>query len=161
MQTTTQEKYRNYLTTEYWQEVSRAVKARAGHRCQVCNTQFWLEAHHRTYAHRGNELEHLDDMICLCTRCHSIFHMSETASVPVAGLGMARAQLGPQAGREMARFRPNIEKEELVLITRENCRRLSSTKEPWHWMMEAGINPRKSGWMKRAVGQRVPKRFLR
>jgi len=66
--------YADYLKTPYWALVSKHVKARAGHRCQVCNSQMDLAAHHRTYEHRGYELEHLDDLICMCHRCHSVFH---------------------------------------------------------------------------------------
>jgi hypothetical protein len=69
-----QQRYQDYLQTEYWQQVSGAVKAQAGYRCQVCNSPHDLQAHHRSYANRGNELKHLDDMTCLCRRCHGIFH---------------------------------------------------------------------------------------
>lgn len=67
-------KYDEYLQTEYWQEVSKAVKAKAGWKCQICNSPHDLNAHHRTYEHRGNELEHLEDMTCLCRRCHANYH---------------------------------------------------------------------------------------
>lgn len=67
-------KYDDYLKTDYWQQVSRKVKERGGYRCQICNSPHDLQAHHRTYEHRGNELNHLDDLICLCRRCHAIFH---------------------------------------------------------------------------------------
>ncbi len=68
------DKYGEYLKTDYWITVSKAVKARAGYRCQICNSQHDLQAHHRTYDHRGKELDHLDDLICLCRRCHETFH---------------------------------------------------------------------------------------
>lgn len=68
------ESYDNYLKTEYWQSVAKAVKARAKFKCQVCNSPLDLVAHHRTYENRGKELEHLDDLICLCRRCHEVFH---------------------------------------------------------------------------------------
>lgn len=67
-------KYNDYLKTDYWKAVSDAVKRRAGYRCQLCNSQHDLCAHHRTYEHRGSELENLDDLVCLCRRCHEIFH---------------------------------------------------------------------------------------
>lgn len=67
-------KYDEYLKSEYWQLVSKAVKGRADFRCQVCNSQHDLQAHHRTYEHRGRELDHLSDLICMCRRCHGIFH---------------------------------------------------------------------------------------
>lgn len=71
---TPQIRYSEYLKTDYWKAVSLEVKKRAGFRCQLCNSQMDLVAHHRCYDHRGNELEHLGDLICLCARCHSLFH---------------------------------------------------------------------------------------
>ncbi len=47
---------------------------KSGYKCQVCNSPHDLNAHHRTYENRGNELKHLDDLVCLCRRCHEIFH---------------------------------------------------------------------------------------
>ena len=73
----TQSQYQAYLTTPYWREVSRAVKKRAGFRCQLCNSPLDLQAHHRTYEHKGDELNHLDDLICLCKKCHKNFHAVE------------------------------------------------------------------------------------
>jgi phage terminase large subunit GpA-like protein len=69
-----QTSYQDYLQTPYWKEVSRAVKKRFGWRCGVCNSPQNLEAHHRTYEHKGSEMDHLDDLICLCKICHQIFH---------------------------------------------------------------------------------------
>lgn len=67
-------KYSDYLKSAYWQAVSKVVKAKARYRCQVCDSPHDLNAHHRTYAHRGSELDHLDDLVCLCRRCHETFH---------------------------------------------------------------------------------------
>lgn len=75
-------KYEDYLKTDYWKEVSRLVKKRAGFKCQMCNSPHDLAAHHRTYEHRGSEMDHLDDLICLCRRCHAIFHGKEEAERP-------------------------------------------------------------------------------
>lgn len=78
------QKYDAYLKTDYWKAVTNAVKKRAGYRCQVCNSQHDLQAHHRTYEHRGHELDYLDDLICLCRRCHGVFHGTISAlSKPV------------------------------------------------------------------------------
>lgn len=68
------QRYAEYLKTDYWKEVSSRVKARAGWKCQLCNSQHDLIAHHRTYEHRGKELDHLDDLTCICNRCHQVFH---------------------------------------------------------------------------------------
>jgi len=73
----TQSQYQAYLATPYWRKVSRAVKKRAGFRCQLCNSPLDLQAHHRTYEHKGDELNHLDDLICLCKKCHKNFHAVE------------------------------------------------------------------------------------
>jgi hypothetical protein len=81
--TQSQQRYQEHLASEYWQTVSTAVKKRGGYRCQVCNSQHDLQAHHRTYEHRGSEMEYLDDLICLCRRCHMIFHQGGvTQAVP-------------------------------------------------------------------------------
>jgi hypothetical protein len=68
------QKYNDYLKTDYWKAVSDAVKKRDGYRCRICNSQHDLSAHHRTYDHRGREMDFLDDLTTLCRRCHGIFH---------------------------------------------------------------------------------------
>lgn len=85
-----QVRYREYLNSDYWKTVTKAVKARAGYRCQVCNSEHDLQAHHRRYVNRGQELNHLDDLVCLCRRCHALFHGK--LSEPVAPLPVAKPQ---------------------------------------------------------------------
>lgn len=88
------EKYDAYLKTDYWKAVSDSVKRRAGYRCQVCNSQHDLQAHHRTYDHKGSELEHLDDLVCMCRRCHAVFHGKED-----------RSALSPEKALKLAKFK--------------------------------------------------------
>lgn len=88
-------KYSDYLKTDYWKAVSLAVKKRAGYRCELCNSQHDLQAHHRCYDHRGKELEHLEDLTCLCRRCHAIFHGKETAAKEPAPQPVKRAKHVP------------------------------------------------------------------
>lgn len=126
--------YQIYLRTDYWHQVSQLVKDRAGHRCQICNSKQELHAHHRTYANKGNELEHLDDLTCLCRVCHGIFH--------------GRILPDPE-GRPV-----------LVEITRQNHKRLKMGPVSWRWMKDKGINPRLRGWSKRAIGHFAPAYFL-
>lgn len=38
--------------------------------CQECGDTQKLEVHHKTYEHQYNELEHLDDLVLLCSKCH-------------------------------------------------------------------------------------------
>lgn len=141
--TTPQDRYSDYLQTDYWKAVSDAVKKKADYRCQVCNSPHDLQAHHRSYAHRGHELDHLDDVTCLCRRCHGIFH--GTFQAPQQAPARVQVEAPP----------------EMVLITPDNCKRIRPTKECWHWMLDTGINPKKSGWALRAIGTMMPKKFLR
>lgn len=50
--------YDNYLQSDYWKQVSDAVKKRDGYKCRVCNSPHDLQAHHRDYSHRGKELDY-------------------------------------------------------------------------------------------------------
>lgn len=135
-------RYAAYLSSDYWKEVSESVKQRAGYRCQVCNSPHDLQAHHRSYAHRGREKEHLDDLTCLCRRCHDIFHGKNQ---------MAEAPPKPAPAKQV----------ELVSITEHNYKRLRCNKAPYHWMVDNGINPKKKGWAARAIGYQVPASWLR
>jgi DNA replication protein DnaC len=64
--------YEEYLLTPEWQQKRGLVLDRASHRCQVCNTPWLLNVHHRTYERRGEEA--LDDLTVLCKPCHELFH---------------------------------------------------------------------------------------
>lgn len=64
--------YREYLRTPEWRERRLTALARAEHRCEVCNATSNLEAHHRTYARRGEEQD--SDLTVLCRSCHGLFH---------------------------------------------------------------------------------------
>jgi len=65
------EKYADYRQTERWKMLASDTKARAGGRCQICNSPDNLEAHHRTYERVGDELP--GDLTCLCRECHELF----------------------------------------------------------------------------------------
>lgn len=141
-------RYHGYLQSDYWKQVSDAVKAKAGYRCQVCNSPHDLQAHHRSYANRGKELEHIDDLTCLCRRCHETFHGKDEKPQ-----GMHKAQI--------LRTPPAPVEREMVLVTAQNCKRIRHTKAPWHWLKDNGIDPRRKGWMKRAIGHHIPREFMR
>jgi hypothetical protein len=65
--------YDEYLQSDHWQDTREFALGRAGHRCQVCNTNDErLEVHHRTYERRGEEFP--EDLIVLCRTCHETFH---------------------------------------------------------------------------------------
>jgi hypothetical protein len=64
--------YAEYLQTEHWQQVRQAALTRAEYRCQVCNSPYHLQVHHRTYERRGEERD--TDLTVLCDTCHGRFH---------------------------------------------------------------------------------------
>lgn len=64
--------YAAYLKTGHWKATSREAKERVGNRCQLCNGTEKLEAHHRTYARRGEEQP--QDLTVLCNVCHGKYH---------------------------------------------------------------------------------------
>lgn len=147
------EAYDNYLSSDYWKSVSSAVKHRAGYRCQVCNSPHDLQAHHRSYAHRGRELDHLDDLTCLCRRCHGVFHGKLETPKPVERI-IERVVI-----QEVTR--PPADLTDTVFITHENKGKIRDFKPAWHWLKDNGIDPTRSGWRKRAIGRFVPRAFMR
>ena len=64
--------YREYLETDHWRLKAEGAKDRASNRCQLCNSNNNLQAHHRTYERRGCESH--NDLTVLCDECHKKFH---------------------------------------------------------------------------------------
>lgn len=73
--------YTAYLNSKQWKARATKVKQQAGWRCQTCDRQLPLEAHHRTYDRLG--AERAGDLIALCRRCHALIE---------AGKGMTAGQ---------------------------------------------------------------------
>lgn len=68
--------YHQYLSTSYWRKLSKYVKQEAHGKCQLCGSytiNALLNVHHNTYAHKGEEIEHMEDLVCLCEYCHIPF----------------------------------------------------------------------------------------
>lgn len=67
--------YREFLKTEYWRSVKLAVYRIRGRACGKCGkNRGTIDVHHKSYAHHGEELTHLDDLILLCRKCHGLAH---------------------------------------------------------------------------------------
>lgn len=66
--------YKDFLQTPYWKAISEKVRQKANFKCQICNSSKNLNVHHRSYQHHGNELYHLEDLICICKDCHEKHH---------------------------------------------------------------------------------------
>jgi 5-methylcytosine-specific restriction endonuclease McrA len=65
--------YAHSLNSEYWKEVRQKILAR-DRKCVKCGSVLFLEVHHKTYIHKGDELEYLEDLILLCSNCHQKEH---------------------------------------------------------------------------------------
>lgn len=66
--------YKDFLRTPYWKAISYEVKRRAKFKCMFCNSSNNLNVHHRSYENHGDELNNLQDLVCLCNVCHEKHH---------------------------------------------------------------------------------------
>jgi replicative DNA helicase len=66
--------YYEYLKSPKWQEVRELALERAGYKCQICGRTQNLDIHHNTYENLGNERDHLEDLIVLCSEHHQVYH---------------------------------------------------------------------------------------
>ena len=164
--------YQDYLNSDYWKQVSQAVKKRAGYRCQICNSQHDLQAHHRCYDHRGNELQHLDDLTCLCRRCHAIFHgkiqeqpvvVSTTVKVeqPKSSHGMTWEELFQKPKKKVANpVIVSLPTDDPITLTYELVMACRTARGGWTSATIRAFNvplPLLSGWPKRLIGSQISK----
>lgn len=66
--------YAEFLQSDYWKHVRKAVMARDEYKCRVCGEGKGLQVHHENYKNHFRELTHLEDLITLCEPCHSKWH---------------------------------------------------------------------------------------
>lgn len=64
--------YRDYLTSDTWQEKRRSKFDQVGRRCERCGSTDRIQVHHQTYERLGHEL--LSDLEVLCGDCHKAHH---------------------------------------------------------------------------------------
>lgn len=76
--------YRDYLKTDRWEGKALECYSRFEHRCAICNSPGSLEAHHRTYERRGDELP--GDLTALCESCHALFTAYQRGLIEVPEL---------------------------------------------------------------------------
>lgn len=64
---------RRKLNRECYQQLHAGVLERDNWRCQVCGAMTHLEVHHVTFrSHGGDDSD--ENLVTLCTKCHSVFH---------------------------------------------------------------------------------------
>ena len=68
--------YAKYIASPEWKSKSKEIKKDFGDRCRLCNRKGILHTHHRTYERLG--IEHPEDLIPLCEKCHDSFHATHT-----------------------------------------------------------------------------------
>lgn len=66
--------YYDFLKTPYWKAIAEKVRYKADYKCQICNSSEGLNVHHRSYENHGDELHHMEDLICICKDCHEKHH---------------------------------------------------------------------------------------
>jgi len=65
--------YQHYLASRTWARLRRSALRRARGHCMVCRSPDGVEVHHNRYPHRWGT-ERRDDLVALCSGCHSLFH---------------------------------------------------------------------------------------
>ena len=61
------------LESELYEQLRHQVLCRDGWRCQSCGSISNLEVHHKEFrSHSGDDSE--QNLITLCTKCHSLLH---------------------------------------------------------------------------------------
>lgn len=67
------EQYKKYLQSNHWRVIRAWVKYKRKY-CEICNSKYRLEVHHKNYDHIWHENEHPDDLMLLCDFCHDACH---------------------------------------------------------------------------------------
>lgn len=68
------QKYLDYIRYDpKWEKKRKSRLKMDCNRCRVCNSQYNLQVHHRTYDNLYNE-NVSEDLTTLCNGCHKLFH---------------------------------------------------------------------------------------
>lgn len=75
-------KYQRYIKSKEWKEVRDEVLEERGRRCQICGRiegedKAKLSVHHRCYENLYNEKEHKEDLLVVCSVCHTSIHRNK------------------------------------------------------------------------------------
>lgn len=64
--------YNDYITSKEWKVIASKCKYLAENKCEVCNSEHDLQAHHYNYKFLFSERS--KDVFCLCDNCHKSYH---------------------------------------------------------------------------------------
>lgn len=77
--------YKEFLKSDYWAYCRKAIYARDRYACRICGIRkrpgIFLQVHHLSYEHHGEEFDYPDDLITICDRCHRKEHNLPTRLV--------------------------------------------------------------------------------
>jgi len=127
--------YRDYLESEEWQSKRLAAIARAGHRCQLCNSAGALEVHHRSYARLFDEAPM--DLTVLCQECHHAHHKRQDEKA-------ARHKARAAKKGEQRRFEKTKPTEIERVLTREEVERQIERKRRFSKVVERKLRDLKT-----------------
>ena len=65
--------YQDYLDSPEWKIIRDATVSRAGGRCQICDSNKYVTAHHRNYSMLDSEDGR--NLIAICKECHSLYEL--------------------------------------------------------------------------------------
>lgn len=102
--------YADYLRTPEWRRRRDRALARALWVCEWpgCGARDFLDVHHRTYAHRGDELDH--ELMVVCRRHHTDIH-EDYAILRGTCLRVIRRVLGQGGHASIADFADAVKQE--------------------------------------------------
>jgi ATP-dependent DNA helicase RecQ len=70
---------RLWLDPDSYEQLREQVLQRDGWRCQSCGARSNLEVHHKDFRSQGGD-DSEQNLITLCSSCHSLFHRRGPAS---------------------------------------------------------------------------------
>lgn len=66
--------YKTWIHSEEWKDIAWIKKRSANFQCELCGSAKNLVVHHITYENMLFEEEHMDDLLCVCKKCHEKLH---------------------------------------------------------------------------------------
>ena len=66
--------YHEYIQSKHWKMISYNAMKKARFKCALCGCGGFLHTHHKNYDHLYMEANHYEDLIVLCSDCHSAYH---------------------------------------------------------------------------------------
>ncbi len=95
--------YKKYLASKHWRDKKREYSRVYVNMCVICGKKTDLHIHHMTYIRVGDE--HLNDLVFLCSRCHSLVHSGVEEIPPREVLNMFKKKFMNKIDRELKKDR--------------------------------------------------------